>query len=278
MCIIAIKPIGQFDTLARNYLRRCFDNNPDGAGYMYQVEGGVQVSKGYMEWEQLADVVDTLPTDRVIVFHFRWATHGQIVPELCHPFPVTRKRKQSLKLDTIASCAIVHNGIIANLGKSGADGDTSDTLELATGLLPLLGKALHNLKTWTQLAKLTNSKFCFMDATQILYSGASVREGEWLFSNSGYRECVNVYPKSTKALTLALPTMADDDGAYYLDATVPMDDDDLLLAQWEREWNEELERHNCDDSPDVEDATDAYLRRIDEQLRAPTKRKWWSLR
>lgn len=43
-----------------------------------------------------------------IVIHFRWASVGEVTPELCHPFPVTSKA--TTRLSGQARAVLFHNG------------------------------------------------------------------------------------------------------------------------------------------------------------------------
>ena len=93
MCIIAIKPEGQKVTKA--ILQNCYENNPDGAGFMYAASGQVEYQKGFMSfldfWDTWTKTRDRLALNkRMVVFHFRIATAGVISPGQCHPFPVTK--------------------------------------------------------------------------------------------------------------------------------------------------------------------------------------------
>jgi hypothetical protein len=50
MCIIVYKPKG-IELPKEDILKNCFDNNADGAGYMYAHKGKVLIHKGFMDWE-----------------------------------------------------------------------------------------------------------------------------------------------------------------------------------------------------------------------------------
>ena len=49
MCIIVYKPIG-IDLPDKKTLETCFENNPDGAGFMYRKGREIRIRKGYMNF------------------------------------------------------------------------------------------------------------------------------------------------------------------------------------------------------------------------------------
>ena len=46
MCIAIYKPKG--NTISKDTLKNCFDNNPDGSGFMYAQNDKLVVKKGYI--------------------------------------------------------------------------------------------------------------------------------------------------------------------------------------------------------------------------------------
>ena len=116
MCIIAISPknnpIPSSDTR-----KKMFENNPDGAGFMYPYKGKVRIEKGFMtldametRLQEVSKVIDTTKTP--MIFHYRITTHGGTSQANTHPFPVTNNRKLLQLTRVDASLGVAHNGII----------------------------------------------------------------------------------------------------------------------------------------------------------------------
>ena len=119
MCVIVVKKRG-VHLPSMGIFKECWNQNPDGAGLAYTVDGAVKIEKGFMTWESFEHAVEGLheryPAKFLLnadmVFHFRIATSGGVVPGNTHPFPVcTSARKLRYKNQT-CDMAVVHNGII----------------------------------------------------------------------------------------------------------------------------------------------------------------------
>jgi len=110
MCLAILKPENQ--KVDEFHMQTAFDNNDDGAGFAYVEKGKVVIEKGFMTfkpfWEALVPHMD-----KPMLIHFRWATHGLVDKDNCHPFKVA------------PDLAMIHNGIIS--GIEGVDALTSDT-------------------------------------------------------------------------------------------------------------------------------------------------------
>ena len=135
MCIIAYKPNG-VDFPSDTILKNCYDNNPDGAGFMYAYKGAVHIQKGYITWEAFKNALDKarkLTGNRVpYVMHFRIATQG-FEKTMTHPFPLSSKMSNLKKLRCNCSIGVAHNGII-DLTSDGSK-DYSDTMKFITDYL-----------------------------------------------------------------------------------------------------------------------------------------------
>lgn len=121
MCIAILKPAGI--TLLPDTLKNSWDNNPDGAGFMYADNGNVVIVKGLMTFEDFLAAYEP-HKDKQCVLHFRIATHGGTTPENTHPFAVS---------DTLG---VVHNGIINNI-KCDIDVKRSDTWHFVEKIMRL---------------------------------------------------------------------------------------------------------------------------------------------
>jgi len=111
MCIAIYKP--ETMLLSEDTLKNSWDNNPDGAGFMYVDNGQVIISKGYMSYKSFREAYDPHASKQMAV-HFRIATHGKVDGNNTHPFRIS---------DTLG---LIHNGIISNV-KCDIDKDMSDT-------------------------------------------------------------------------------------------------------------------------------------------------------
>lgn len=117
MCIAVFKPAGQkaptFETL-----KQCFKRNPDGAGFMVAINDKVVIRKGFMKYKDFEKAYKSFfnglqDKDYSIVYHFRIGTQGGNVPELTHPYPLTRDYSEMRKLESECEIGVAHNGIIS---------------------------------------------------------------------------------------------------------------------------------------------------------------------
>ena len=135
MCIIAYKPNG-IDFPSDTILKNCYDNNPDGAGFMYAYKGNVHIQKGYTSWTAFKNALDKarkLTGNRVpYVMHFRIATQG-FEKTMTHPFPLSSKMSNLKKLRYDCNIGVAHNGIL-DLTSDGSK-DYSDTMKFITDYL-----------------------------------------------------------------------------------------------------------------------------------------------
>jgi len=105
MCIIVSKEKGH-KIPDKAILENCFDNNSDGAGYMYNDNKHVFIRKGFMTfknfWNDLLKIKNTIDIEKIdMVFHFRIGTQGGN----------TNKNKLRQKM-VVTDIGVMHNGII----------------------------------------------------------------------------------------------------------------------------------------------------------------------
>lgn len=135
MCIIAYKPLNVAFP-EENILKNCFENNDDGAGFMYTFEGAVHIKKGYETFEKFMEALNkarALTGDKVpYVMHFRIATQGY-EKTMTHPFPLSANMNNLKHLRCKCSIGVAHNGILS-LTSDGAK-DYSDTMKFITDYL-----------------------------------------------------------------------------------------------------------------------------------------------
>jgi hypothetical protein len=180
MCIAIYKPEGK--VLSQATLKECYDNNPDGAGFMYAEDKKLHIQKGFFSYDSFYKAYKQHETKQAVI-HFRIKTHGKIDTTNCHPFAVN------------SSLAFVHNGVISGFG----DSNHSDTIGFNHGVLqPLVNK-------WGNLAlfqdpiidliegRIGYSKLIFLDRHgnhKIMNEGKGQwDDGVW-YSNNSYKPYV----------------------------------------------------------------------------------------
>jgi len=134
MCVIAFKPRNVAFPEER-ILQNCFENNPDGAGFMYPQGGKVHIRKGfetYKAFKAALDRVVKVTGDKIpFVMHFRIATQG-FETGMTHPFPLTQSMSTMKKLRSKCSIGIAHNGVLFT---SDGSKDYSDTMKFIADYL-----------------------------------------------------------------------------------------------------------------------------------------------
>ena len=143
MCIAIVSEVG-VELPKKKILKRCFENNPDGAGYAVMLptekwEG----KKGFMTWKSFwkAFNKEQYSKDDMVLIHFRIGTSGKKEhPDCTHPFPVTDNEADLILHHFVSDSIIMHNGTCGQGRK-----DLSDTMvaiiDFAEPLLPHLEDA-----------------------------------------------------------------------------------------------------------------------------------------
>jgi hypothetical protein len=180
MCIAIAKPAGV--TIPRDILENCFENNPDGAGFMYYdpVEQLV-IKRGFFSFEDFWKAWEPYQ-EKVAGLHFRIKTHGQINEENCHPFQISTK------------LAFIHNGIITRMP---VNKDHSDTWQFNERMLkPLLQRYGYGFVKDSILQQLIEeyigySKLVFLNSRGqfFLYNEryGTNKDGVW-YSNDSFKK------------------------------------------------------------------------------------------
>lgn len=124
MCVIVYKPKG-IEMPCQQDLVKCFNSNPDGAGYMLPINNKVVIRKGFMTFEDFKKDINKVVKDNhidpkatPIVLHFRISTQGGVHKELCHPYPVCRSYDEMRALASECDFGLAHNGIISLTSES----------------------------------------------------------------------------------------------------------------------------------------------------------------
>ena len=189
MCIIVAVPANTPMPTA-DTIRECFISNPDGAGFMYADGKSVHIRKGFMEFADFMEALESenIPTDSAVVMHFRIATHGKVQPSCCHPFPVSSD-KEDLKATKIsARWGVAHNGIIH--GRSTSN-DWSDSMDFIHGVIVPLARMnpafIHSDDAIEMLENACNSKLAILDnAGDLALVGDFIEDEGVFYSNTTY--------------------------------------------------------------------------------------------
>lgn len=188
MCIVIVKSRGAAMP-ADETLKTCFQNNPDGFGFMVQRAGEKQliVDKGYFYYPDIKAALANAGIDKddLAVLHFRIATAGQINAGCCHPFPITDNVKLMQQRKLTCTQAVVHNGILGAGEKK-----LSDTMVFIRDELYPLKDNLSDPSVQDLIATSTEgSRLCIVDAAQDL----CILTGSWTtvdgvhYSNKSYK-------------------------------------------------------------------------------------------
>lgn len=164
-------------------LERCFNSNPDGAGFCIEIDGQLIIHKGYFSFKTFYEAY--LPYENLkALIHFRIKTHGNLDKENCHPFFVNE------------NVAFIHNGIISAVPNHK---DKSDTIMFNEHYIqPIVTTFGENALSSPQINSLFGkyigaSKLVFMIKGQedFIFVNKSMgnlsKEGIW-FSNYSWQE------------------------------------------------------------------------------------------
>lgn len=180
MCIIVAKD--KITPLPKEeYLKNCFDNNPDGAGFMYVDDStrSVVIDKGYMTYKSFKKHYKRLCRkynnfdNKSLIMHFRIGTAGANSRENTHPYPITYDKNILHKTYFKTSLGMAHNGIIHDYNPDKDDKTTNDTQNfIMKYLYPLYKhypKFYKNKYIMDGLEDITGSKLAFIDKSDTIY-------------------------------------------------------------------------------------------------------------
>lgn len=213
MCIAIAKMRG-VDMPSKDILQRCWNNNPDGAGYAFNVDGVVCIKKGFMKFEDFWNSISKAQErydfkNCGVLIHFRIATHGGVIPAMTHPFPIVDDNGALSKLEYVSDYAVIHNGIISLTGsKARSEKAMSDT---AVFIRDYLSKIAQNRQWFKRRAnmelieKLIDSKMAILNGRgEIIHTSGFTEDGGVLYSNTTYKDYRTEY----------LSTVYDDEYDY----------------------------------------------------------------
>ena len=236
MCIIAYKPLNV--AFPEEYiLQNCFENNDDGAGFMYTFNGEVHIHKGYETFEKFMAALNkarAITGDKVpYVMHFRIATQGY---EKCmtHPFPLSSKMENLKRLHYKCSIGVAHNGIL-DITSDGAK-TYSDTMKFITDYLSNIIQSYdwHKNKRTKKLIEylIDGSRLAILDAhshCELMGKGWEEDKGIY-YSNHTWAYKKYVYTGGTAGFSGSWNRVWWDDGYY----------DDLV---WDKEKGRYVQRN-----------------------------------
>jgi len=197
MCIVIYKPIGA--SVPVKHLENSWENNSEGAGFMFPADGKVQGYKGFMTYDELYLAMDNLgfiKNNQVIcevdlVIHFRFATHGGVSAGKTHPFPASRDDKELHTETWQHSHGIAHNGVVSQYAETGLS-DTQGFIKAVLSDEDILAKLSHDEDIVFLLKHLTaGSKFLIMSRDNITMLGEWKLDNGVYYSNTGYQKTYN---------------------------------------------------------------------------------------
>lgn len=197
MCIAILSPKGT--EITAQQFRNCWDNNYNGAGFMYNDDDNkLHVVKEMDSFERIYKKYKALNKkfpNATFVLHFRISTHGVINKSNCHPFKVNNE------------LGFVHNGVIAAVDKNTKYSDTNMFNRQILRKLPQVDVAyLSNPAVKTVLGEfIKHSKLIFMnnlgEATIINeHKGDWEEDGIW-YSNTSHKRVKNTVDYGGETLT-----------------------------------------------------------------------------
>jgi predicted glutamine amidotransferase/DNA-directed RNA polymerase subunit RPC12/RpoP len=149
MCIAIVNEAG-VELPDKATLKRCWRDNPDGAGYAYLTEDNQwHVKKGLMSWDAFWEsfTAEKFTKDHTVAIHFRVGTAGRTPStawqgvlgggaEHCtHPFPIADNQLELDQLEYTTRNIIMHNGVVGR-----GEGPLSDTQVMIRDITSVLFK------------------------------------------------------------------------------------------------------------------------------------------
>jgi len=233
LCIAILQNEGA--KLTRREIKNCWTNNPDGAGIAWVQDGEIKTHKEIISFKRFyksyRDIAGNYGESSKMLVHFRWATHGYVNIENCHPHLVNNR------------LSFVHNGII----DIETAADKSDTVAFNERILKYLpDNFIHRKRTMKHVENRAKSILIFLDSdnsSKIIGEDKGIWDNNRWFSNYDFCHvikdsyaslCNGVdYPSNVKVPEEEDWAGDSNDGTEGADWTKSDD-------EWERYRNEEL--------------------------------------
>ena len=194
MCVIIGKP--EWEALpSLDVIENCFENNPDGAGFMYRLDNAVKIRKGFMTLQDLLAALETegINEKHEVIYHFRIATAGSVKPENCHPFPASADMEKLRGKSITTDYGIAHNGIL-NYQEDKIN-DLSDTMSFIKDFLSdkAIVSTFHEKQIQEALKPIiSGSKFAVMTPYETHLAGDFIEDNGLFYSNTSYKKQTRV--------------------------------------------------------------------------------------
>lgn len=204
MCIAIACPKG-IAIPDEKILKNCFENNPDGAGFAYNLNGRVVIKKGFMKEKDFIQAIQEHDkrynlTRRGVLIHTRITTQGGTNQAMTHPFPIVGDEGALKKIEYVSDYAIIHNGIISLCTgyEYKKESSMSDTALFVRDYLTRISTNenwFNNKANMELIEKLIDSKMAILNADGdiLMTSGFTLDEGIY-YSNTSYKD--NYFRKS----------------------------------------------------------------------------------
>lgn len=189
MCIAIIKPRG-VNIPDKETLKRCFEKNPHGAGFMYNDTKKVVIHKGFMTFDEfyrnfLKCNEKRNFKNKDVVIHFRITTSGGTSPQTTHPFVICNNFETMKNLHIICGAGFAHNGIISGHGSK----EFSDTMEFNKNVISKLNLKDDSIETTLDsLATACGSRFAILTKDKYIKGGYWIQNNGCYYSNDGFKE------------------------------------------------------------------------------------------
>ena len=190
MCIIVYKPMGE-SCPSWKTLKTCYENNPNGCGFMFAENDAVHIHKGFMSWRSFKTAFKPYKNreDLPIVLHFRITTNGATIPQNTHPFPLTSNVGELKELNIDCNVGIAHNGIISLTSYANKISDTMEFIRKYGDCIITSPQWYYNANSGKLLAEVIKSKMLVLSNDghgEIVGTGWENEDGIW-YSNSTYK-------------------------------------------------------------------------------------------
>jgi len=257
----------------KKILKRCWNNNPDGAGYAYLTEDDDwYVKKGMQTWSKFwkSWKKQNFKKEHTVFLHFRVGTSGKIddgfcSPDCTHPFPLSAKEDDLMKHEYRANNIVIHNGVVGK-GEYPLSDTQVAVRDHISVLQPYMEKDPAVKKLLTQLLD-TRPK----SGSRWLITNGSNYElfGQWLldkdskiwYSNKYYKEDkvkkTNVKKEINKAT--GVTTSYNTSKATIYDGLVNPAVDYMSASEWDwKKWDRDTTSYGTVSIPDATVTTNEY--------------------